>query len=130
MTREKTTDWEDLIAEAACSGIDISEFCSRHGISKSWFYRMARRLGYMDGGKRTEKWEAAASGACTTHGPAPALVAVPQRIVESGRTGQFGEQPDIHQPQIIIRYGEFRIAVGDRFSNESLRKVLEVIAHA
>ena len=64
MTRKKASDWEDLITEAACSGIDIPEFCSLHGFSRSWFYRMARRLGYMDGGKRTEKWEAAASGAC------------------------------------------------------------------
>ena len=132
MTREKTSDWEDLIAEAACSGIDISEFCSLHGLSRSWFYRMARRLGYMDGGRRTEKWEAAASGARsrTTHNPVPALVPVPRGIVESGRAGQSGEQPDIHRPQIIIRYGEFQIAVGDRFSSGSLRQVLEVAAHA
>lgn len=130
MTRKKTSDWEDLIVEAACSGIDVSQFCSLHGLSKSWFYRMARRLGYMEGGKRTEKWEAAASGACATHSPVPALVAVPRGIVESGRTGQSGEQPDIRQPQIIIRYGEFQIAVGDRFSSGSLQRVLEVVAHA
>lgn len=130
MTRKKTSDWEDLIVEAACSGIDVSQFCSLHGLSKSWFYRMARRLGYMEGGKRTEKWEAAASGARTTHSPVQALVAVPQGIVESGRAGQSGEQPDIRQPQIIIRYGEFQIAVGDRFSSESLQRVLEVVAHA
>jgi len=60
----------------------------------------------------------------------PALVAVPRGIVESSRTGQSGEQPDIRQPQIIIRYGEFQIAVGDRFSSESLQRVLEVVAHA
>ena len=130
MTRKKASDWEGLITEAACSGIDIPEFCSLHGFSRSWFYRMARRLGYMDGGKRTEKWEAAASGACATHSPVPALVAVPRGIVESSRTGQSGEQPDIRQPQIIIRYGKFQIAVGDRFSSESLQRVLEVVAHA
>ena len=55
MTRKKASDWEDLITEAACSGIDIPEFCSLHGFSRSWFYRMARRLGYMDGGKRCSR---------------------------------------------------------------------------
>ncbi len=82
---------------------------------------MARHLGFMDGGKRTGKWEAAAS-----KGPVP----VPREIVEGSRTGPCEDNPEICLPQLIIRYGEFQIAVGEHFSDDSLRRVLEVVVHA
>lgn len=130
MARKTRHDWEELITEAARSGISVSEFCSQHSLSKNLFYRMTKLLGYTDGGRRTEKWEAAASGGPVSCNPMPALVAVPVGIVESSRSGVCEDHQGIPQPQIIIRYGGFQIAVGDSFSNESLRRVLEVVAHA
>jgi hypothetical protein len=130
MVRQNNYDWEKLIEEAARSGLSVSEFCTQHNLSTNLFYRKAKSLGYMAEGKRTEKWEAAASGNPGPCNPMPAFVAVPLGLVEGSRSCTCSEQHGTPQPQIIIRYGGFQIALGDRFSDESLRRVLEVVAHA
>lgn len=129
MARKNRHDWDLLIKEAARSGISVSEFCLRHNLRKNLFYRMSKILGYTDGGRRTEKWEAAAA-APVNRKSLPALVEVPMGIVESGRSCAPAEPQEGPEAQIMIRYGEFRITVGDHFSSESLRRVLEVVAHA
>ncbi len=129
MARKNKHEWDLLIAEAARSGISVSEFCLRHNLPKNLFYRMSKVLGYTSGGKRTAKWEAAAAAPVSCNA-VPALVEVPMGIVEGGRFCTPAGPQEEPEVQIMIRYGEFRITVGDHFSSESLRRVLEVVAHA
>ena len=67
MSRKSDQEWNDLIVEAARSGLSVSQFCEERGLTKNQFYRKTARYGFTSGGKRTEKWEAAARGGC----PAP-----------------------------------------------------------
>ena len=129
MARKNRHDWDLLIAEAARSEISVSEFCLRHNLPKNLFYRMSKVLGYTDGGRRTAKWEAAAA-APVTCSAVPALVEIPMGIVEGGRSRGPAVTQEGTDSRIMIRYGEFRITVGDHVSRESLRRVLEVVARA
>lgn len=129
MAKKSRHDWDLIIAEAARSGISVSEFCLRHNLSKNLFYRMSKVLGYTDGGRRTAKWEAAAAAplACNA---VPALVEVPMEIVEASCSCTPTEPQEGPDNRIMINCGAYRITVGDHFSSESLRRVLEVVVRA
>ena len=77
--------------------------------------------------KDSEKAAAAAPVTCSA---VPALVEIPMGIVEGGRSRGPAVTQEGTDSRIMIRYGEFRITVGDHFSSESLRRVLEVVARA
>lgn len=128
--RKSREEWAETIEAAARSGLRISEFCRKNEVSTNYFYRYALLLGYTSGGKRTEKWFAAVSrtsenGALSTD--VQALVPVPVQTVRMA-----WESTDIPpvQPQISILHDSFRIDIGDGFSQDTLRRVLEVVRNA
>jgi hypothetical protein len=124
-------EWAATIEAAVKSGLKISEFCRKNDIAVNHFYRYALLLGYTSGGKRTEKWFTTASGASEKSVPSmkdnPALVPVPVQTVRMA-----WESTDVSpaQSQISIFHDSFRIDIGEGFSQDTLRRVLEVVRNA
>lgn len=131
MAKHKSREeWTATIEAAIRSGLKISEYCRKNDIAENHFYRNALLLGYTSGGKRTEKWSAVASSVPEKTDPladSPALVPVP---VQTVRMAWEHTEVPLAQPQISILHDSFRIEIGDGFSQDTLRRVLEVIRNA
>lgn len=131
MAKHKSREaWAATIEAAIRSGLKISEYCRKNDISENHFYRYALLLGYTSGGKRTEKWSTAASGIPEKTVPsadAPALVPVPAQTV---RMAWAPTNVPPAQPQISILHNSFRVDIADGFSQDTLRRVLEVVRNA
>ena len=132
MRRITETEWNDLIRAGACSGKPINEWCHENGIEKSVFYRHCRELGYISGGKRTEKWFS-----CINSGnkgikdeiEKQVLVPVPLQAVYA--VSHESAVPDpITSPEIRIQISSMNVFVKDGFRMETLRSVLEAITDA
>lgn len=123
-------EWIEILENAARSGMSVSDFCRQNDISKNLFYRNSLKFGFTKDGKRTEKWINAASSA-GHEDPAisslPALVPVPAQTI---RAAWSQPDPDAGRPQIAILHDSFRVIVGDDFSQDTLRRVLEVMRDA
>lgn len=65
MQRRTRDQWIPIIEEAARSGMPVSKYCDVHELSENQFHKMSRLMGYIQNGKRTAKWEAAARGDST-----------------------------------------------------------------
>lgn len=130
MSKHKSKEeWTSILESAARSELSVSDFCKQNGIPLNLFYRNSLRFGYTCGGKRTEKWAAAASAAQKRSDPQnqPALVPVPVQTIQAAL--EPGRLQDDHS-QVSILYDSFRITVGDNFSQDTLRRVLEVVRYA
>ncbi len=155
MSNHKSQEkWIKIIEDAARSGMRIADFCRKNGIHENVFYRNTLILGYTKNGKRTEKWTNAVSSAeaekwtdavssseaekwTDTVAPAetekcntsdhPSFVPVP---VQTVRAAWRISEPDAGQSQIAIHHDSFRIVVGEGFSQDTLRRVLEVMRNA
>lgn len=130
MSKHRSRDeWVAIIEAAARSGLKVSDFCRQNNISKNLFYRNSLRLGYTGEGGRTEKWRAAASAESqgSSSSDYPSLVSVPlQTIQKAWQSPGF----TCGQSQISIFHDSFMIVVGDGFSQDTLRGVLEVMRDA
>lgn len=122
-------EWIEIIESAARSGLRVSDFCRQNNISKNLFYRNTLRFGYTSDGRRTQKWISAASGESEEPGQTgyPALVPVPAQTVQMawGASGVSSRQSEI-----AILHDSFRIIVGDNFTPDTLRRILEVMRDA
>lgn len=129
--RRSKEEWAATIEAGARSGLKIAEFCRKNNIPENVFYRYALLLGYTNGGKRTEKWFSAVSGPTektdSSVNDDPALVPVP---VQTVRMAWKSADVSPLQPQISIYHDSLRIDIGDGFSQDTLRRVLEVVRNA
>ena len=140
MDSMRAAKWSARIEAAASSGMPINEWCKENHVSKRQFYRFSKDLGYTANGKRTSKWPGTdisdkdaqnhPETACRLDTSVQNLVAVPLQTVRSALENETSELVPAAQPQIVIQYGTVSIAVGDGFSSETLRRVLEVVADA
>ena len=130
MSRKSDQEWNDLIVEAARSGLSVSQFCEERGLTKNQFYRKTSRYGFTSGGKRTEKWEAAARGGEIPGTEPQTLVAVPAETLETALSEP--EPPCSEQAirKLTDLRGKFIVIVSEGFSEEALRRVLGVVANA
>ena len=103
-------------------------YCEQIGVPVNQFYKMSHKLGYTNGGERTEKWYTAARQASPASRGSRELVPVPAETVREAVPSPA--HPAGGQPQIVIQYEKFRVAVGDDFSGPALQRVLEVIVNA
>lgn len=130
MSKHRTKqEWIEILEAAARSDLSIKEFCIQNSISENRFYRNSLKLGYTCNGKRTQKWLDAASHKSEIQAPAscPALVPVPAHTVQ---LAWESVEPSSEQTEIAILHDAFKIVVGDHFSSDVLRRVLEVMRDA
>lgn len=130
MSRKSEQEWNDLIVEAARSGLSVNQFCQERGLSKNQFYRKAARYGYTAGGKRTEKWEVAARGEEVPETAPQTFVAVPAETLEKALSEPEAPCTGQEIRKITERSGKFIVIVSEGFSEEALRRVLGVVANA
>ena len=130
MKRRSSAEWNELIRDAILSRQTVNDWCRQHDIRKHLFYRHCRSLGYIADGKRTEKWKDCASEAIDSPGlEGSLLVPVPRETISAALVPP--EKPVGNgRPAICIQNAGWRIFIGDGFSRETLRDVLEVIGDA
>lgn len=123
-------EWITILENAARSGMSVSDFCREYDISKNLFYRNSLKFGFTRNGKRTEKWS---NAACSTKPDKPAVSSLPALVpvpAQTIRAAWSQPDPDAGRPQIAILHDSFRIIIGDDFSQDTLRRVLEVMRDA
>ncbi len=123
-------EWVTIIEEAAMSGVRVSEYCREKEISEKMFYRNTQKLGYTRNGKRTEKWNTVASSSEAEDAVISnlrTLVPVPVQTIQAAWSRPDSKTGD---PQVAILHDSYRIIVGEDFSQETLRRVLEVMRNA
>ena len=128
MVRKTKEEWILIIEDAARSNLSAAAYCRKNGIPVNQFYKMTHRLGYTKGGERTEKWHSAANQESAQTQNGLELVPVPLKTVREAAAASG--QPATAQPQIVIQYESFKVALGDGFSQTALQRALEVIVNA
>ena len=128
MARKTQVEWTKIIEDAARSPLTAAAYCEQIGITANQFYKMSRKLGFTKDGERTEKWYAAARKEIQPGKTSGGLVPVPVRTIQSAEA--VPDRQTAAQPQIVIQYEGFRIAVGDDFSKDALQRVVEVVVNA
>lgn len=133
---EKQQYWNGIIAEAYASRTPITQWCAEHNISSNNFHRWAKKLGYTEGGKKTEKClalvenQANKANAIST----PIIPTSPLFVEVSAQTrAHFTSLTEIStaaSPLITINTGNYQIGIRDGFNEQTLSKVLEVVRYA
>ena len=123
MARRTQEEWILIIEDAARSHLSAAAYCRKNGIPVNQFYKMSNRLGYTKGGERTKKWHAAANQEPAQTRNSLELVPVPPKTIREAAAAAG-------QPQIVIQYEGFKVALGDGFSQAALQRALEVIVSA
>ena len=133
MTRESTNQyWNEIVITAYRSGEQIRHWCQERGINEKNFHRWAKKLGYTDNGKKTEKFysliEDPAINKSADTLAAPVFVEVPQPVLDGFRQPEQAYASS--HPLITVQAGSYQISILDGFSEHTLSKVLEVIRYA
>lgn len=133
MSKELTQQhWSEIVIAAYRSGEKIRHWCQKHGINEKGFHGWAKKLGYTENGKRTDKYYSLMEDP-TTEIPevamaVPVFVEVPSQVLENFRE-PVQVFPSDH-PLITVQAGSYQIGIRDGFSEQTLSKVLEVIRYA
>ena len=134
MTGEKNRDrWDKIVSKAYKSHEPIRQWCSEHGVRTNNFYKWAKKLGYTNDGKKTEKClamiEEKPVRACASDVTAyPQFVEVPAQLLE--HIPENEECFSSARPLITVQTGGYQIGISDGFNELTLSKVLEVLRYA
>ena len=126
--------WKKWILECSRSGMEIKKWCKCHNLSDNLFFRWRKRLvdlGEMEWPPRTEK----NAETVTADQALPQVIQVnlpvsPKREPEQTTTSDNRSRLDgnIMEAQIMIEtpVNGYHIYIGNGFSQETLKKVMEV----
>ena len=120
--REREAYWRGRIKEQAGSGLSVSGFCRREGISPNSFYGWRRKITKRDGELRQEEKGA---GSCDS---IRGELFVPVSIVGCGDgPGQVqAKRPEGSLIEVVLSCGRL-VRVGPGFDSETLRLLISVL---
>ena len=133
---EKLYHWKDLILAAEAYGGTRTEWMKMHGVSKDAYYYWRRALykrGMLTTGdfNPTEDIQIPPTICLDSKQPASLVEYKVNTVPEKKTNHDNRESGDvIFASSIAINRNGYWINVGDNFSEETLRRVLEVISHA
>lgn len=126
MTRRRrgAAEWADLIDRWEGSGLDMPEFCRRNDLSyltmRGWIYKPALKRA-IEAARRGTTIEAAES---PTAGAPPSPAFLPVRFAVAADEARPTD--DRAAIEVVLRGGR-RIAVGPRFDEETLRRLVAAL---
>ena len=115
--------WKKIVLEANSSGMLKKDWCSQNSISTKSFYYWQKRIRESEELPVTLRTEDSSSDKESTFFEVPPACISSQAVIGADPA----PSPDI---DMVLQAGEYRLYIGPRTSEQTLRMALSVIRHA